>query len=150
LSASASSVAPTLGLTVLVGLTLTSQRVRGVIRLPSVLMKAKSHRYYYYTCNRSCKQGREACNSRILPKDKIERLVIDQIKQKVLDRQCLEELVRLVNEELDAGHVLVKDRLSAIDTEMDELRNRLSRLYDALETGKLTLDNLLLESRSCG
>jgi len=77
--------------------------------------RAKSHRYYYYTCNRSCKQGREACNSRILPKDKIERLVVDQIKRKVLDRQCLEELVRLVNEELDAGHVLIKDRLSAID-----------------------------------
>lgn len=38
---------------------------------------AKSHRYYYYTCNRSCKQGREACDSRILPKEKIERLVID-------------------------------------------------------------------------
>ena len=103
---------------------------------------AKSHRYYYYTCNRSCKQGREACNSRILPKDKIERLVIDQIKQKVLDRQCLEELVRLVNEELDAGHVLIKDRLSAIDMEMYDLENRLSRLYDALETGKLTLDDL--------
>ena len=103
---------------------------------------AKSHRYYYYTCNRSCKQGREACNSRILPKDKIERLVVDQIKRKVLDRQCLEELVRLVNEELDAGHVLIKDRLSVIDIEMYDLENRLSRLYDALETGKLTLDDL--------
>lgn len=29
---------------------------------------AKSHRYYYYTCNRNCKQGREAWDSRILPK----------------------------------------------------------------------------------
>ncbi|MDO9580840.1 MAG: recombinase family protein, partial [Bacteroidales bacterium] len=103
---------------------------------------AKSHRYYYYTCNRSCKQGREACDSRILPKDKIERLVIDQIKQRVLNRQCLEELVRMVNEELDTGHLLTKDKLTNIDTELLELENRLSRLYDALETGKLTLDDL--------
>ena len=87
---------------------------------------AKSHRYYYYTCNRNCKQGREVCDSRILPKVKIERLVIEQIKQKVLDKQCLEQLVILVNEELDAGHVLVKDKLSIIDIEMSELENRLA------------------------
>ena len=103
---------------------------------------AKSHRYYYYTCNRSCKQGREACDSRILPKDKIERLVIDQIKQRVLNRQCLEELVRMVNEELDTGHLLTKDKLANIDTELLELENRLSRLYDALETGKLDINDL--------
>ena len=47
-----------------------------------------------------------------------------------------------MNEELDAGHVLIKDRLSAIDMEMYDLENRLSRLYDALETGKLTMDDL--------
>ena len=103
---------------------------------------AKSHRYYYYTCNRSCKQGREACNSRILPKDKIERLVIDQIKQKVLNRQCLDELVRLVNEELDAGYALVKEKIANIDIEMHEVGNRLARLYDALESGKLDLNDL--------
>ena len=67
---------------------------------------------------------------------------VDMVKRKVLDRQCLEELVRLVNEELDAGHALIKDRLSAIDIEMYDLENRLSRLYDALETGRLTLDDL--------
>ena len=103
---------------------------------------AKSHRYYYYTCNRSCKQGREACNSRILPKDKIERLVIDQIKSKVLDRQCIEELVKLVNVELDTGHVLIKEKISNIDSEIHEVENRLARLYDALESGKLDLNDL--------
>ena len=44
---------------------------------------AKSHRYYYYTCNRSCKQGREACDSRILPKEKIERLMVDKDRVKL-------------------------------------------------------------------
>jgi site-specific DNA recombinase len=103
---------------------------------------AKSHRYYYYTCNRSYKQGREACNSMILPKDKIEQLVINQVKQKVLDRQCLEELVKLVNAELDAGHAVIKEKISNIDVEIHEVENRLSRLYDALETGKLNLSDL--------
>ncbi len=103
---------------------------------------AKSHRYYYYTCNRSWKQGREACNSRILPKDKIEQLVIEQIKSKILDGKYIDELVRLVNEELDAGYSLVKERIANIDTEMHEVESRLARLYDTLESGKMNLDDL--------
>jgi site-specific DNA recombinase len=103
---------------------------------------AKSHKYYYYTCNRSSKQGREACNSRILAKDKIERLVIEQIKSKILDGKYIEELVRLVNEELDAGHVLIKEKIANIENEIQEVENRLSQLYEALESGKLDLNDL--------
>ncbi len=77
---------------------------------------AKSHRYYYHTCNRNCKQGREACNSRILPKKKMERLVIDQIKNKILDVKYLEELVKLVNVELDTGQALIRERGSKCRT----------------------------------
>jgi len=103
---------------------------------------AKSHQYYYYMCNKSCKQGKDACNARILPKDNFEHLVIEQIKEKVLTQGCLEELVKLVNEELDSTHVVLKDKLDAIDAELNDVSARLSRLYDALETGKLSLDDL--------
>jgi len=103
---------------------------------------AKSHRYYYYTCNRNFKQGREACNRKILPKDKIERLVIDQIKQKVLDKQCLEELTNLVNEDLYAEYAVLNEKIANIDNELYEVENRLGNLYDALETNKLALDDL--------
>lgn len=43
---------------------------------------AKSHQFYYYTCNANFKQGRDSCNARSLPKDKLERLVIEQIREK--------------------------------------------------------------------
>jgi len=45
---------------------------------------AKSHQYYYYVCNKSHKQGKDACSARSLPKDKLENVVIEQIKEKVL------------------------------------------------------------------
>ena len=105
---------------------------------------AKSHQYYYYMCNRSYKQGKDACGARSLPKDKLERLVIGQIKDKVLAEDWLEELVRLVNEELDTTHSELKDRLDVIDAELSDIDNRLSKNYDALETGKLILDDLAL------
>ena len=103
---------------------------------------AKSHQYYYYTCNRRFKQGDDSCDARSLPKDRLERLVIEQIKARILNDKWLEELVRLVNEELDASHSIYRERLEVIDAELNDARTRLSRLYDALETGKLNLDDL--------
>ena len=103
---------------------------------------AKSHQYYYYMCNRSYKQGKGACGARSLPKDKLEHTVIEQIKERILNDEWLEELVTLVNEELDTNHSELKDRLDLIDAELTEINIRLSRDYDALETGKLALDDL--------
>jgi site-specific DNA recombinase len=103
---------------------------------------AKSHQYYYYTCNGSFKQGKEVCNARALPKDKLEQLVIDQIKHKVLNQQSLEELVGLVNEELDSSHDILREKVDAIDAELNDVEIRLSKLYEALETNKIGLDEL--------
>ena len=103
---------------------------------------AKSHHYHYYTCNGGYKQGRDACDAKALPKDRLEHLVIEQIKERVLNQEWLEELVRLVNEELDSTHGILGDRLDTIDAELNDVRLRLSKLYDALETGKLSLDDL--------
>ena len=103
---------------------------------------AKSHRYYYYMCNKSHKQGKDACNARALPKDKLEHLVIDQIKERVLTQECLEELVKLVNEELDSAYIVLKDKMDIIDAELNDVGLRLSKLYDALEIGKISLDDL--------
>jgi site-specific DNA recombinase len=64
---------------------------------------AKSHQYYYYMCSRSFKQGKDVCNAKILPKEKLERLVIEQLQSKVLTEENLEELVKLVNEELQSA-----------------------------------------------
>jgi len=41
----------------------------------------------------------------------MEHLVTKQIKARVLREEVLEELVKLVNEELDSAHSLLKERL---------------------------------------
>jgi len=47
----------------------------------------------------------------MIPKDKLERLVIEQIKTRVLTDENLEELVSMVNEELDSVSDGLKERL---------------------------------------
>ena len=51
-------------------------------------------------------------------------------------------LVRLVNEELDAGSEEHRDRLEAVNTQIEDTNRRLERLYDALETGKVRLEDI--------
>ena len=54
----------------------------------------------------------------------------------------IEELVRLTNEELQASLDNVQARLGTMDSQAGDVERRLDRLYDALETGRLDLDDL--------
>ena len=103
---------------------------------------AKSGRHFYYLCSRNAKQGKAACDAKMLPKERLEKLIIQQLKAKVLTDENLEELVILVNEELQSASGQLHGRLEAIDSDLKDVGSRLSRLYDALETGKLELADL--------
>jgi site-specific DNA recombinase len=78
----------------------------------------------------------------MLPKEKLERQVLDALKSKVLTDDNIEKLVMFSNAELDSTSMGLRDRLDAIDAELGDVKARLSRLYDALETGKIELDDL--------
>ena len=72
----------------------------------------------------------------------MEKLIIGQIKEKVLQPEWLGELVKLVNEEIYTNNTTLKDKLDVIDAELKNIGARLDRLYDVLETGKLNLNDL--------
>jgi hypothetical protein len=64
------------------------------------------------------------------------------LKSKALTDSNLEELVKLVNDELESTFSRLKERLDICDVELGDIEARVSRLYDILETGKLSLDDL--------
>ncbi len=103
---------------------------------------AKSHQYYYYTCNRKLKEGSDSCHTRSLPKNKLETIVTEHIKSKILNDDVLEKLVALVNQDIDNAHSSYREKLEVLDTEVRDVSSRLTALYDALETGKLDLNDL--------
>ena len=61
---------------------------------------AKSGQFSYYRCNNALRRGPEACRSGWLPKSKIEGLIIEKLKEKVLTDENMTELVTMVNEEM--------------------------------------------------
>jgi len=96
----------------------------------------KSGRFFYYMCGNARRRGREVCQTPLLPKDRIERFVIDRIKEYILTEENLEELVRLTNEELAQTCDDERERLQLLEAQLADADSRLGKLYDALETGE--------------
>ncbi|MEE8374403.1 MAG: recombinase zinc beta ribbon domain-containing protein, partial [Dehalococcoidia bacterium] len=107
-----------------------------------VCQDAKSGKYSYYQCGTLLKQGAGSCDARYLNSKRFENLVIGKIKERILTEGNLRQLVGLVNEEMDATMKETRQRLDVVAAEIENVHRRLERLYDALETGKLELNDL--------
>jgi site-specific DNA recombinase len=103
---------------------------------------AKSGKFAYYSCGTVLKKGAGACPARPRSAAKLERQVINEIKERILTPENLSELVKLVNEEMDVVAVQYHDDLDSLVEEISNANRRLEKLYDALETEKLGPDEL--------
>jgi hypothetical protein len=103
---------------------------------------AKSGKFSYYVCGTLEKRGAGSCRSRYLNSRKFEGLVIDKIKEHILTEEHLTKLVYLVNEQMDDASREYQEELKLISREEDSISTRLDKLYDAVETGKINLDDL--------
>lgn len=103
---------------------------------------AKSGQFFYYMCGNFRRRGKDTCSGKLLPKTFIEDFVVERIKQKILTVENIEELVKTVTTELN--HTVKDDQnsLKLIRAQIVELESRLSKLYDALETGDFTSRDL--------
>ena len=68
--------------------------------------------------------------------------MVEKIRERILTEETIVELVTLVAEEIDAMASELAGRLEVIDAELLDVRKRLERLYDAIETSELTLEVL--------
>ncbi len=103
---------------------------------------AKGGRFHYYVCGTLQKKGAGSCQAVYTSKDKLEQGVIGKLKEHVLNYENLKELVQLVNDEMDSLTEDYTERMNTISAEIDNVNQRLERLYDALETGSLKLADL--------
>ncbi|MFQ5875291.1 MAG: recombinase family protein [Dehalococcoidia bacterium] len=96
----------------------------------------KSGKFFYYMCGNARRKGRGTCRTPLLPKEKIEHFLIDRIKGYILTEENLEEVVRIANEELAQTCSAEKERLGVLEAQLADVDGRLTKLYDALETGE--------------
>ncbi len=105
-------------------------------------MEAKSGAFSYYVCGTLTKKGAGSCPSHYLNSRKLESLVVDKIKAHVLTPENLTSLAELVSDELNSNSATYCEELCTIENEVTDVSRRLERVYDAIETGKIALDDL--------
>ena len=103
---------------------------------------AKSGQFAYYVCSSLFREGAGACTARYLNASKVEDLVIEKVRERILTEETITELVTLVAEEIDDLAGEVNGRLTAINSELSDVETRLENLYQALETQQLPIEVL--------
>ena len=114
----------------------------GVCGRPYSAQGAKSGQFAYYICGTLFREGAGTCSARYLNAPRVEDFVVEKIRERILTEETIVELVTLVAEEIDAMAGELSGRLEVIDAELGDVRKRLERLYEALETSELTLEVL--------
>ena len=114
----------------------------GVCGRPYSAQGAKSGQFAYYICGTLFREGAGTCSARYLNAPRVEDFVVEKIRERILTEETIVELVKLVAEEIDAMAGELAGRLEVIDAELADVRKRLERLYEALETSELTLEVL--------
>ncbi len=114
----------------------------GVCGKPYSAQGAKSGQFAYYICGTLFREGAGMCSARYLNAPKLETFVVEKIRERILTEETIVELVQLVAEEIDAMAGELSGRLEVVEAELSDVRNRLEKLYEAIETSELTLEVL--------
>ena len=103
---------------------------------------AKSGKFHYYSCGTKIRSGATACSGQSLNVKRAESTVADELRRLVLTPVHVAELVEMVNEELATRCEVAAEELGTLEAQHATAKRRLDRLYEALETGKVDLDDL--------
>jgi DNA invertase Pin-like site-specific DNA recombinase len=103
---------------------------------------AKSGKVHYYGCQTKMKSGASACTGKLLNKVRAEEAVAAQLRDVVLTPDHFADLVRMVNEELATKTDAAAEELEVIEAQLTEAQGKLARLYDAIETGAVSIADL--------
>ena len=96
--------------------------------------EAKSGKYTYYVCHSLLKRGSGACKTPRLNAKSFEELIVTNIRENVLTKSNIRDLVKLLDEEMDGVAAEQRERLETIEEELDEVKRRLGRIWQAIET----------------
>ena len=100
---------------------------------------AKSGQFSYYVCQSIMKRGKDACETPRLNARRFEEMVVGKIRSNILTEGNIRALVKVVDEEMDGVAREQRKRLQTIDSELDDVRLRLDRLYNLVETTDLDM-----------
>ena len=102
---------------------------------------SKSGQFPYYVCQSLMKRGKEACETPRLAARSFEDKVVGKIRSNILTDGNIRALVKIVDEQMDGVAGEQRKRLETIQSELADVRRRLDRLYELVETTDMDIDD---------
>ena len=92
---------------------------------------------YYYACSSYLKKGKHICDMKAVNRKELESLVIDRLKTLVLTEKNMMEIFDLVLDQINNNKARHGIELKNIEDQLAGLPERLGKLYNSPETGKI-------------
>ena len=86
--------------------------------------------------------GKKYCDQKLIPAAKLEPFIVELIKERVLTKSNVKKLLKLVNAELKTFEKEYSTKTGLIDSTLAEKIKRRRKLYNSIETGKISLDDI--------
>ena len=119
--------------------TATSYLLRGLVKCYRCTTAftghgAKSGRFNYYVCQSLIKRGSGSCDSPRLNARRFEQLIVDGIRSRILAKNSNGDMTTVVVNELDRLVQEQQGRFEIIESELKDVRRRLERLWEFVES----------------
>ena len=125
------------GPTLLTGLAVCATCGSGMTRTGT---QRRDRSYSYYTCAGCHQKGPSVCKGRHIPLAKLDALILDNVKDQLLAPARLEDILCKLVERRNSRDAEVVERRFALEAQRDQTKDKLSRLYRAIEEGVVELD----------
>ncbi|WP_397579465.1 recombinase zinc beta ribbon domain-containing protein [Sphingorhabdus sp.] len=102
--------------------------------------KRGNRSYSYYTCAGCHQKGPSVCKGRHIPLAKLDDLILSNVKEQLLAPERLEDILCKLVERRTSRQTEVAERRCALEAQRDKAKDKLARLYRAIEDGVVELD----------
>lgn len=107
------------------------------------LTTGKYGQYRYYKCTSRMAKGGSKCTSRILPADWFDDLVLDCLAARVLNPERLHAILMALKQRIRQSKEGEQTVIQELNRQHKSAEDRLSRLYQAIESGMVPVDGTL-------
>ena len=103
------------------------------------LETAKSGRYRYYNCATYTRKGKNSCPGRRVRQDELDQAVLEHLAGRIFTKERIRAIVRELATEIGKLRRSNKERVTALQARIQDVRMRIRRQYEAIESGAVDM-----------
>ncbi|MBH0199203.1 MAG: recombinase family protein [Nitrospira sp.] len=117
----------------------------GICGAGMTLATGKGGKYRYYKCANRILKGKDTCTSDNLPTEQVDRLVLSSLADRVFTPARVRSILQHLQRRLDQSQAAHDSKVKELTKELERVRQRSQKLYEAVEKGLLPMDPELTE-----